>query len=897
MMTYKRAWTALIALALGLLPLVSRSTADDLYGDPLPAGALARLGTTRLRHGETADLVAFLPGGKSLLTMSGDCVVRVWDLETGKLQRQFKTRNDNNQMRNFGVAFVGGAAMAFNSGIQGGTAISADGKTLAVRPDWNGTIQVWDTVAGKELRKIDASQTNGGLAEIGISPDGKTVATRNYDNSIRLIDVATGKMVRELGKKPDNNQNGPFYGGNMGLTFSPDNKMVVSTGGENVKGKQLWSLILHDAATGKELRRISTEEQNAMPMNPAFSPDGKTLVYTRWDGTIRFADPATGKELRQIKDQNGWGAEFLISPDGKMLLVKGQQTGLRVLDFATGKELRKFERRAPQPQVFFGNGNKGGLAMSADGKFAAAAGEDHTVRIFDMATGKEREFGGGHRAAVVEVRYSADGKSITTRGQDGTLWVWEKVSAKEQKEIKAPAGAYHFALSPNGEDLLVGDQSNTASIREAATNKVVRTLPGPKEGIGAVAYSPNGKVAAVYGTADKGVSIWLFDARIGKLLRQIKLPTPGPDANGNFGVLGTGVAGMTISPDGRLVAAVTSHHMLGLWETETGRELTPIQAPDQHAIRAAVFTPDSRCLVLDFGDDSLRLWEIASGKERRQYGKRPASQPNGGVMNGMVWFGGGMTPMPFMRPAAPSAVSPNGRLIAQAREDHTVSVWDLVTGKELAQLKGHEGTVETVAFAPDGKSLVTGSRDTTGLVWDLTKLAILDNSPSADANVEKRWTELAGDDAKAAFEAIHVLARLPGPSVAFLKEHVHPAASVDPAKAAQLIADLDNDRFDVRKQASTELEKIGESVIPALQQALQDDPSAEVRKRIEALLAKSSRSAPRGEALRSLRAVEVLETIGTAEPKSVLQTLAQGVPEASLTRAAQGALDRLGRGS
>src|SRR5262249_46627900 len=160
--------------------------------------------------------------------------------------------------------------------------------------------------------------------------------------------------------------------------------------------------------------------------------------------------------------------------------------------------------------------------------------------------------------------------------------------------------------------------------------------------IGAVAYSPNGKVAAVYGTADKGVSIWLYDARIGKQLRQIKLPTPGPDANGNFGVLGTGVAGMVISPDGRLIAAVTSHHTLGMWETETGRELTPIQAPDQHAIRGAIFTPDSRCLVLDFGDDSLRLWEIASGKERRQYGKRPASQPGGGMMAGMVWFGGGV---------------------------------------------------------------------------------------------------------------------------------------------------------------------------------------------------------------------------------------------------------------
>jgi WD40 repeat protein len=899
MMIHRRTLMLLIVLAIGLLPSVTRLTADDQYGDPLPSGALARLGTTRLRHGETAELVAFLPGGKALVTLGGDGVVRQWDLETGKLQRQFKTRSDNNNMMmGRGVAFVGGAAMVFNSGIQGGTAISADGKTLAVRPDWNGSIQVWDTVAGKELRKIDASQTSGGLAEIGISPDGKTVAARNYDNSIRVIDVATGKKVRELGKKPDNNNGNTFYGGNSGLTFSPDGKVLVSTAGENVKGKQVWSLILHHTATGKELHRISSEEQNAMPMSPTFAPDGKTLVWMRWDGSIHFADPATGKELRQVKSQNDWGAEFLIAPDGKTLLVKSQNTGLRILDFTTGKEQRKFDRRAPQPQVFFNNGGKGGLAMSADGKLAAVAGEDHAIRLFDLTTGKEREFGGGHRSAVVAVQYAADGKSITTRGQDGTLRVWDPSSGKEQKEIKAPQGAYHFALSPTGRDLLVGDQSNTATIRDPATQKVERTLPGPKEGIGALAFSADGKMAAVYGSADKGVSIWLYDSLTGRQRRRIKLPAPAADANGNFAIPNTGVTGMAFSPDGRLIGAMTSYNALGLWETETGKELMPIQAPDQTSIQGAIFTPDSRCLVLDFGDDSLRLWEIASGKERRHYGKKPNPQPQGNM--GMVWFGGGFggaPPMPFMRPAAACAVSPNGRLLAQARVNHTLSLWDLATGQELGQLKGHEGAIETVAFAPDGKTLATGSRDTTGLVWDVSKFAGNTKPPSGDANLEARWKQLAGDDARVAFEAIHALAGLPGPSVAFVKEHVHAASAVDAAKLTQLIADLDSDRFDVRKQASTALEKLGEPVVPALQKALEGDPSEEVRKRIESLLAKTNRNTPRGEALRSLRAIEVLETIGTPEARAVLQTLAQGVAEASLTRAAQGALERLGRGS
>jgi len=357
------------------------------------------------------------------------------------------------------------------------------------------------------------------------------------------------------------------------------------------------------------------------------------------------------------------------------------------------------------------------------------------------------------------------------------------------------------------------------------------------------------------------------------------------------------VQSVTFSPDGRLVAATVDPHTLGLWEATTGRELPPIHAPDQKSIQGAVFTPDGRCIALDLsGEDTLRLWEIASGKERRQYGKKPASNPNQAGGAGMMFVGGGFNggvPMPFTRPAPGTAFSPDGKLVAQSRTGNTITIFDVATSKELCQLKGHQGNAESLTFAPDGKMLASGSRDTTGLIWDLKGIAPSAKPQAADVNVQARWNELASDDAAKAYEAILALAGAPAAAVAFLKDHVNPAATADPERVQSLIADLDSDQFALRKKATTELERIGEAATPLLRKALEADPSTEVRRRIEEVLKKTDSATPRGESLRTIRALEVLEAIATPEAKAVLQTVAKGVSEAAVTRAAQATLDRL----
>jgi hypothetical protein len=153
--------------------------------------------------------------------------------------------------------------------------------------------------------------------------------------------------------------------------------------------------------------------------------------------------------------------------------------------------------------------------------------------------------------------------------------------------------------------------------------------------------------------------------------------------------------------------------------------------------------------------------------------------------------------------------------------------------------------------------------------------------------------DLADKDAAKAFNAIGLLTAAPEQAVAMLKDKLK--AAPDPAdhkQVVRLIADLDSERFETRQKAMEELKQLGERAEPALLEALKDKLSLESRKRVEELLESVRALSASPERLRELRAVEVLEHIGSREARRVLQTLAAGASPARLTREAKAALQR-----
>jgi hypothetical protein len=323
-------------------------------------------------------------------------------------------------------------------------------------------------------------------------------------------------------------------------------------------------------------------------------------------------------------------------------------------------------------------------------------------------------------------------------------------------------------------------------------------------------------------------------------------------------------------PDGK-VAAVAARSSVFLVDTATGYEL--MRLPGQEGPCSLAFSPDGKALVSGGWDKAVRLWETATGKE--------VFRVEGlGFVNAV-------------------AFAPDGRRVAAATgwADGVIHVFEVPTGKELLRLRGHGSYVGALAFAPDGKTLASGQRDTTVLVWDLASATA--KLPARDlgaGDVDRLWADLAAADARTGQVAVWALAAAPAQAVPFLKEHVSPAVPADPKHIDRLIADLDGEQFAVRDAAARELRALGAEAEPALRRALKGAPSAEARKQIEALLAGPPVGAvPPPEVLRRLRAVQVLEQVGSPEARSVLEGLGRGAPAAVQTREAAAALERLAR--
>jgi WD40 repeat protein len=900
-------------------PQAAKPVAFDAQGDPLPAEALARLGTLRWRHASPVNYLAFLSDGKKLLTASQDQSIRLWEVATGKELKRF-----SNPATDFGgeVAFrggpPGGGVMVMRRGLGGQfrAVLSSNGKVLAIAGR-DQAIRLLDPDTGKETGKIPVPQD--GVGELAISPDGGRIASKGYTGAIHVWDTNTAKEIYTSDLKP--NQRARMFGTagtSATLQFSADGKKIATVNSEFNPPNFSTSLKVLDVETGQEAYQIKNAPQNnaITLIQPLFSPDGKTLIWSTADSNIHVGDAATGKEVRQIKNLPGGPLSFVFSPDGKELFIKGMaDTAIQVWDVASGKKLRQLGKQAEIGFSPWGGLSSTGLALSADGTLLALAGEGNSVRILKAESGEEVGSPLGHQTSIASLKFSPDGKTVTTRGRDGATGQWDARTGKALgKEVMPPEPSLG-SLSPDERTLAVTEFGKGIKLLEMPGKKERATIPLAQNTLPTYLYSPNSKLLAVRTNTDPSVGI--YDTATGKELHRLGTALKDTPAGiqGNIQVQAAGPGGMvamrvlsaampagnmTFSPDGKLLLAPNQEGRLELWDIETARALYQLPVSQNRVVRGVCFSPDSRSLAVDGGEDSVTLYEVATGKERRAFAaSNQAANPDPAageelmlrrmlVMQGIGMLDGNGPVLTF---------SPDGKMLAHANSDRTLGLWEVSRGDLLGKLQGHRGDVTAVAFAGDGKTLATGSTDTTALVWDLTDLRshLKGVTGVSGANeVEDRWNDLMGNDGTKAFSAINALAAVPQQAVRFLQERLKPAAAPDTKLIDQWISELDSNKFAARQKASKELEKQGELATPALQQVLANHPTPETRKRVEELLTKVNHQALNGERLRLVRAIEVLEQTGTPEARDLLALLAKGAPGALTTRAAQTALEHLG---
>jgi hypothetical protein len=395
---------------------------------------------------------------------------------------------------------------------------------------------------------------------------------------------------------------------------------------------------------------------------------------------------------------------------------------------------------------------------------------------------------------------------------------------------------------------------------DVASRKELKPLAGHEKGTHTVAFSADGKMLAAVG---KGCELWVWDLATRERRRRVTIPEEVPSL-------------LAVSPDGKFAALAEIYYYtegkLVLWDLSTGKQLVRLTG-HQNSVQYAVFAPNGRTVASTSRDGTIRLWEVATGKEVLQFGEKPQ--------------------------ASGLAFSPNGRLLVSWGHEEPLRLWDIATGMEVGQLKGHQGDIAAVAFSPDGKTLASASEDTTVLVWDVRDrgrpIAGSAAQPSSK-ELESLWEDLASADASKAHRAVGRLVAAPGQSLPFLRERVRPIV-LDRSRSSRLLADLEDDRFAVRERATQELEQLERAAATDLREALAARPSLELRRRVGSLLQKIDRPEMSAFSMRALRALEALEKMEVPEARQLLEVLAKGDHAARLTQEAKAALERLARRS
>ena len=595
----------------------------DLAGDPLPEGAVSRLGTRRWRTPGRVWSLAFGKDGKTLLVGAGTSLI-LWDLEKNERRRNFQGHR----------------------GVVGSIALLPDG-ARAMTAAGDGTMALWNLETGARIRTYEGHRER--VWTVALSKDGATALSAGMDGTLGLWKVETGERIRVF--------EGGHKGSVMCAAFLKEGAQVLSGGADG-------RMVLWDASTGARLKSVDAHRGEISGL--AIGPDGRTAVTTCGrmipaegagpaEGGLAVWDLEAGRRLRVMPERS----EFLwaaFTPDGRSVIAGCADRTAGLWDLESGTRVQSFE----------GLGDRFHPVAIRDG--VVAIGDGTAVALFDAATGKRRFDVPGHSDAVGGVAFLPDGRAVTA-GADGWIAIWDPASGRRVRTIDT--GQLEFgslAVSPDGRRAVTGGWRVPSALWDLEAGTCLMKL----EGLSARGVAITSTTIAT-GLLNGRVVTW--DPESGASLREFA---------------GSATGALAVRPDGKRAIVPAPPKSAAVIDVETGKVLRRIE---DHArgVSCMAFSADGSAAATAGGDGLVIVWDGEGEKETKR-----------------IEAGSAVRALAF---------GPRGLLAVG--QSTGLTIWDAVSGRRLASFQGHSGGVTSVAIDRDGRRALSGSGDTTAIVWEI----------------------------------------------------------------------------------------------------------------------------------------------------------------------------------